>query len=79
MKKENKQKTYFDVKMEVMLPATVTYRVYAEDAEQALNQIDNTTSPASIKHHLTKKRNIKATVYDAGCSIIKFIKNFGAK
>lgn len=81
MKKENKQqqKQYFDIKMEVLLPATVTYRVIAEDAEKALEQINNTTSPNSIKYHLTKKKILKAMVYDAGCSVIKFIKNFGAK
>lgn len=79
MKKEIKQQYYFDVTVEAQVPATIIYRVLAEDAEKALDQINNTTSPSSIKYHITKKKNFKATVYDAGCSIIKFIKNFGVR
>lgn len=73
--KEVKQKFYFDVKVECLLPATVTYRVFAEDAEQAVLMIKN-ASPNSVQHKLNAKKDLKITVYDAGCSMIRLIKNF---
>ena len=75
MKKEEKPKVYFDVKVECMLPATLTYRVLAEDAEQAANMIKN-LSPNYIKHKLVGRKEIKLSVYDSGSTIIRFIKNF---
>lgn len=78
MKKE-KQKFYFDVKMEVLLPATVVYRVQAEDAEKALEEVKSNTVPVQLKYVLPKKKVLKIMVYDAGCSMIKFIKNLGAR
>ena len=67
-------KTYFDVRVETMLPATLTYRVLAENAEQASEMIKK-ISPNNIKHKLNGKRDIKLTVYDYGCSVIKYIKH----
>ena len=69
-----KQKFYFDVKIECLLPATLSYRVYAEDAEKAAEMIKG-LKPNSIQHRLFGKKDIKLTVYDAGCSIIKLILN----
>lgn len=73
--KEIKQKFYFDVKVETMLPATLIYRVHAEDAQQAAEMIKN-MSPVGVKHKLFGKKDIKLAVYDAGCSVIKWLKNF---
>ena len=67
-------KQYFDVRVETMLPATLTYRILAEDAEQAINLIKG-KHPTKIKYSLNNKRDIKVIVYEAGCSIIKFIKS----
>lgn len=75
MKKEEKPKVYFDVKVECMLPATLTYRVLAEDAEQAATMIKN-LSPNHIKHKLMGRKEIKLSVYDSGTTLIRFIKNF---
>ncbi len=69
-----KQKLYYDVKVECMLPATLTYRVLAEDAQQAAELIKG-MSPNSVKHRLIGKKNIKLTVYEAGTSMIKWMKN----
>ena len=74
-----KQKTYFDVKMEVLLPATVIYRVLAIDAESALLEVKNNTVPAHVKYVLGRKKDIKVTIYDAGCTVIKFMKNLGSR
>lgn len=69
-----KEKKWFDIRIECMLPATLTYRILAEDAQQAAELIKN-KSPNSIKHRLIGKKDIKLTVYDAGSSMIRFIKN----
>lgn len=75
MKQEIKQKFYFDVKVECMLPATLTYRVLADDAEQAANMIKN-LSPNGVKYKVPGKKDIKLTVYQSGTNIIKFLKSF---
>jgi hypothetical protein len=72
-------KFYFDVKVECMLPATLTYRVLAEDARQAAELIKG-QSPTQVKHKLIGRKEIKLTVYDAGSSMIKWMQNlFGGR
>lgn len=68
-----KQKFYFDVKIECMLPATLTYRVLAEDAQQAADLIRG-MSPNSVKHKLIGRKEIMLRVYDAGSNMMKFVK-----
>ena len=67
------EKKYYDVKVEVMLPATLTYRVLAEDPEQAFSLIKN-QSPVSVKHKLAGRKEFKATVFDAGSVLIRLVK-----
>lgn len=74
MNNQNKNKKYFDVKVECLLPATLIYRVLAEDEIQAITLIKN-TNPNSIKHKLAGKKDIKISVYDAGSNILRFIKH----
>lgn len=70
---------YFDVKVECMLPATLTYRVFAENAQQAAELIKGQT-PTQVKHKLIGRKEIKLSVYDAGSSMMKFMKNlFGGR
>lgn len=73
-KVEIKQKRYYDVKVECMIPATLTYRVFAEDAEQASAMIKG-ISPTQVKHKLIGRKEIKMTVYESGTTMIRFIKN----
>lgn len=68
------EKKYYDVKVECMLPATLTYRVLAEDADEAAKMIKN-LSPNQIKHKLIGRKEFKISVYDSGSSIIRFVKN----
>lgn len=72
-KEKPKPKFYYDVKVEVMLPATLTYRVLAEDATQAANMIKN-MQPNSVQHKLIGRKEIKLKVYDAGSSMMRFVK-----
>jgi hypothetical protein len=71
--KEPKLKFYFDVKVEVMLPATLTYKVLAEDAQQAVNLIKG-MQPHSVNHKLIGRKELRLKVYDTGGSMIRFIK-----
>lgn len=69
-----KTKYYYDVKVECMIPATLTYRVLAEDPEKAAEMIKG-LSPISVKHKLVGRKESKLMVYDAGSTIIKLIRN----
>lgn len=72
--KQKPQLTYYDVKVEALLPATLVYRILAEDARQAAEMIKN-KQPSAVKYRLHGKKDIKLVVYDAGCTMIKFMKN----
>jgi UDP-N-acetylmuramyl pentapeptide synthase len=69
-----KAKLYYDVKVECMLPATVTYRVLAETPEQAAELIKG-MSPIGVRHRLVGKKDIKLYVYDAGSTMLRWMKN----
>jgi hypothetical protein len=59
-----------------MLPATLTYKVLAMDANEAI-KLAMKKPPNHIKHNIQGKRPIKAVVYKAGELGIKLSKNFG--
>jgi hypothetical protein len=65
---------YYDVKIECMLPATLTYRVLAEDAVQAAEMIKG-KSPNSVAHKLIGRKELVLKVYDAGSSMIRLVLN----
>lgn len=69
-----KPKFYYDVKVECLLPATLIYRVLAEDAYQASVMIKG-QSPVGVKHRLIGRKELKLMVYDAGSSMVRFMKN----
>src|SRR5690348_16571544 len=62
-------KRYYEVRVECMLPATLTYRVLAESPEEAASLIKS-KQPNSVQHKLLGRREAKLTVYDSGSSII---------
>lgn len=66
-------KYYYDVKVECMLPATLTYRVLAEEAPQAAEMIKG-MSPVSVQHRLAGRKELSLKVYDAGSSMMRFMK-----
>ncbi len=69
-----KPKLYYDVKVECMLPATLTFRVLAEDPQQAVELIKG-ASPCGVKHRLIGRKDIKLSVYDAGSTMLRWMKN----
>jgi hypothetical protein len=68
------EKRLFDVKVETMLPATLIYRVLAENEVKAAEMIKR-VAPNSIHHRLPGKRDIKLMVYDAGTTLLRWTKN----
>lgn len=74
-KNKPKEKQFFDIKLEALVPTTLTYRVFAEDEEEALKQIEK-KAPTGVKPNILQKKSIKATVYAAGSLMIKKIKNY---
>ena len=75
---KNKQiivdKKWYDVKIEVLLPATLFYKLQAEDAQQAAELTKN-IKPNAVVYRLNGRKELKLTVYEMGCTIIKFMKN----
>lgn len=65
---------YYDVKVETLIPATLVFRILAEDAEEAANMIKN-KQPNQVKYRLHGRKDIKLTVYNASSTLIKFVKN----
>lgn len=68
-------KKYFDIKVETNLPATLHYRILAESPEDAVNLISK-SAPTSVKYSLPRRKDLKAIVYEAGTTLIRFTKNF---
>lgn len=69
-----KEKRYWDVKLDTMIPALLTYRVLAEDAAQAASLIKG-MSPIGIKHRIVGKKDLKISVYQAGTTMLEWVKN----
>lgn len=72
---KEKQKKYYDIKLEANVPCLITYRIYADDEHDALTQIGK-KAPTSVKPNISQKRDIKALIYEAGSSILKLTKTF---
>jgi hypothetical protein len=73
-KKEVKPQ-YYDVRLEITVPATMHFRIYADSAEEAAKKAER-HSVDSIKYHLPKRKNISMVVYKAGTSMLEFAKRF---
>lgn len=64
---EKKVQKYYDVKVETLVPATITYSILAEDPEQAMEKYERSDLPIfEIKYHLVKRQENVASVYDKG-------------
>lgn len=68
-----KKLSYYDVKIETLLPATLTYKVLAESADEA-SELIKSKQPNQVSYKLIGKRDLKMTIYDMGSSIIRFMK-----
>lgn len=74
--KKIEKKTY-DIKVELLVPTTITYRVVAEDEQEALKEIDKYSArKISTQHNFNRKIKLKATVYNYGTTMIKLSKTY---
>jgi len=69
-----KPKHLYDVKVDALLPATLTYKVLAESPEQAVDLLQG-KQPVSVQYKLAGRKEFKAKVYEAGCLIVKYARN----
>lgn len=76
--KNAKTLQYYDVKVETMLPATLTYKVLAGSPEEAFEKARQST-PQGVKHRLAGKRDIKAMIYETGSAMVKLVKNLAGR
>jgi hypothetical protein len=67
---------YYTVKLEVVAPMTLTYRVLAESPEQALELAAQAPLSQAPRPHLSKMKKLKASIYLAGTTLLQLIKNF---
>lgn len=80
IKKEAVKQEYYTVKLETMMPVTLTYQILAESPEKAIEKIS--AAPTSIafkeapKLLFARLKKVKLTVYNASSNIIRLIKNF---
>jgi len=65
----------FDVVVECLVPSKITFKVLAEDENEAIDKV-NSYSPHKFIPNISKRKNIKATVYDSGTINIKASRNF---
>jgi len=69
------KKKLYTVKLEVMAPVELTYKIWAESPEEAA-ELRGATLARPPKPNLARKKNLKATVYRYGTMMIEFIKKF---
>ena len=77
MDKIEKTLKQYDIKIDYLVPTTVTYKVTAENEHEALKQVDKIPASRShVKHNLQRKIKLKAKVFQAGTSIVRFTKTY---
>lgn len=70
-------KLYYDVKVEFLIPTTITYRVSAANENEALKEIEKISArKMSQQQHLNRKIKLKATVYKPSSNMVKLSKNY---
>lgn len=76
MIKEKDKEQYYNITVEALIPATITYKILATSGEEAILKIAGGTKPADIKYNYLRRKVIIAKAYEYGSLMIKFIKRF---
>lgn len=66
---------FFEVKVEATVPCTLSYRVWANSPDEALDKI-KTQSPSQFTPKIQQKKISKATVYNAGTIMVRATRNY---
>ncbi len=69
-------KKQYTVKVEVMAPVELIYKVWAESPEEAMKNYDRSPLSKAPKPILSRKRKIKATVYKLGTTMVEMEKRY---
>ncbi len=65
----------YSIQIDYLVPTTITYKITAENEQEALKQIDKAPlSNNNVKHNLQRKIKLKAKVFQAGTSMVKLTK-----
>lgn len=66
-------KQSFDIKVDFLIPTTITYRVTAESAQAALKLIDSPTArQVDLRRHMNRRIKLKGSVYRPHSSTLLF-------
>ena len=69
-------KKQYTVKLVVMAPVELIYKVWAESPEEAMKTYDKSPLSAAPKPILSRKRKQKAIVYKLGTTIVELEKKY---
>jgi hypothetical protein len=82
-KKEAQKKTaqpkpqqYYDVRVEALVPSILTYRILADDPQQAAELIKG-KQPNQVQPQLARRKELIAKVYPSGSSLLQHTKKLG--
>lgn len=71
------KKQFYDVKLEILVPTTITYRVEAINETEALKEVDKISAKKiATKQNLTRRIKIKATVYNVNTTMMRLSKTY---
>jgi hypothetical protein len=68
---------HYTIKIDYLVPTTITYKIDAENEHEALKMVDK--KPAAhyhMKQNLARKIKLKATIFQASTSIVRFTKTY---
>lgn len=67
----------YTIKIDYLVPTTITYKIAAENEHEALKMVDKKpTSYYHMKQNLPRKIKLKAIIFQASTSIVKFTKTY---
>jgi hypothetical protein len=78
-KELEKKAAEYSVKLEVMAPVELIFRIFAETPEEAAEMVSRNPIPplsAAPRPIISRMKRIKATVYKAGTNTYYFVKNY---
>ena len=71
-------KTSYTIKLEALVPITLTYNIIAESEQQAMEMMERSILSPTIlpRPRLSAMKKLKASVYLRGQTIVKMVKNY---
>ncbi len=67
------EKFWFDVRMDCLIPATLHFRIQAENPEEAL-LLSRHKPPRSIAYEPQRRKALKVRIYEGGSCLLRLAK-----